>query len=236
MTLTCIVVDDDPQAIKYLAECIALVPVLSLVNTYTDPKQALIDVKQLDTPVDFLFTDVEMPLLSGLLLAKEIKRQVRCIILVTAHPKYALDGYGINAKQFLTKPFNFKKFNAIVDELIVDLIKEVLFILVSTGIKTQVKLYVDEIIAIEAYGNYVKIHTLSDMLVVYSSFKAMVEKLEVHQQFKKISKSFMISVKHIRGRDGFVIFLKKNIAVTVGESHRSKFNKNFQGWFEKIFH
>lgn len=230
MIFTCIIVDDDCSAIEYLSECIKQVSALNLLKVYTDPKQALVDIKKLDKPIDFLFTDVEMPDLSGLTLAKEIKAQVKCLVLVTAHTKYALAGYEINARQFLTKPFNFEKFRSLIDGLLFDLTIKEPSILVNVSVKAQVKLYISNIIAVEANGNYVKIHTTCEMLSVYSSFKAIVEKLAVYSQFKKISKSFMISVKHIERRDGYAIFLKNDISCTVGESHRSGFNKNFFDW------
>jgi len=235
MIFSCIIIDDDIYAVEQIVEYIALMPVLRLIKSYSDSLSALQEIKRLEKPVDFLFTDINMPGISGIELSKQIGSKIKCLVLVSGHINYAVEGYAVDAKYFLTKPFNFEKFKSITNDLIQRAFKEKPFVIIKlSGKNNIVKVYVDDIIAIEGYGNYIKIHTINEMLTPYYKLSEMENKLKEYLNFKRVSKSFIISTKHIVKINGYNITLKDCINVWVGESYKNHFSKNLMKWVEII--
>lgn len=233
-TFSCITIDDDPLALSLMARCIDRISCISLVRTFSDPILALKEINKLQKPVDFLFLDVEMPGLNGLELAGKIAHKTTNIILVSAHLRYSIEGYNINAKHFLYKPFDIEKVEAVVKRLINNMAKEKPYIMVRLGSKVQIqKIYVDTIIAVEGNGNYINIHTINCTLVSYYKISEMENDLRAFLFMKRISKSYIVSTKHIEKIDGFTIRLKNNLEINVGESYRSDFKKSIAGFFDK---
>jgi DNA-binding LytR/AlgR family response regulator len=233
ITFSCIIIDDEPLALTLLTRCIDKVPNLSLIKAYSDPILASREIKALNKPVDFIFTDVEMPNLNGLTLADEIAHKATNIVLVSAHILYSIEGYNVNAKHFLYKPYTLEKMEKIVNGIINNMAKKKPYILIRLGGKLQIeKIYVDEIIAIQGNGNYINIHTINATLVSYYKLSDMENDLKLFSFMKRISKSYIISTNHIEKIKGFSIFLKNNLTVSVGESYRSDFKKNITKLFD----
>ncbi|MDJ0368105.1 response regulator, partial [Hymenobacter sp. H14-R3] len=105
--LRCIAVDDEPAATRLLAAYIQKVPTLTLVGTTTSPLEALQWVQE--GRVDLVFLDIQMPELTGLQFLKICGRQCR-VVLTTAYPEYALDGYEHDVVDYLLKPVAFDRF------------------------------------------------------------------------------------------------------------------------------
>ncbi|MBE5322231.1 response regulator transcription factor [Pedobacter sp. MR2016-19] len=226
-TFTCIVVDDDHFATAQIAEYILKIPALKLIDCFNDPLEAIKRIKKINKPVDFLFIDVEMPNMSGIELAGHLVQKYNNLILVSAHVKYALEGYGINARQFLAKPFDFKKFNFVMREVIEKFVKEKPFIMVKLGSKNEVvKIYTENIIVIEGASNYIKIHTLSKIYVPYYKLSSIDEDLKIHPDFLRINRSNIISAKHIKKVEGYKLMLKNGLEVSVSDAYKGKFD-----WF-----
>ena len=223
MAFSCIVVDDDLFAVKQLEEYILKIPALGLVNSFTDPVLAAKNIAALQQPIDFLFTDIEMPNLSGLELAKMVQQQVKNLILVSGYPKYALDGYQANARDFLTKPFNFTQFEQLINWHVNRLNLESPFIWIKSGKKSSTKVYLNDIIVIKANGNYIQVHTLTNVLVMYHKLIEIEEMLKYDPVFKRVSRFFIISTKHVEKINGNVLELKKGLVVTISESFRNSF-------------
>ena len=235
ITFSCIIIDDEPLALTLLTACINKTSSLSLIKAYSDPVQAMKEVRALEKPVDFVFIDVEMPNLNGLVLAEQIINKVTNIVLVSGNLLYSIEGYNVNAKHFLYKPFNFEKFKTTINGIINNLAKEKPYIMVKLGSKMQIqKIYVKEIIAVEGNGNYINIHTTSGMLISYYKLSEMENDLKTFLFMKRISKSYIMSTKHIEKIDGFSILLKNNLNVSVGESYRSDFKRNIAKLFDNI--
>lgn len=227
MAFSCIIVDDDACSIDQLKDYIALVPSLNLIKTFTDPLLALKEIGSLKKPIDFLFTDVEMPNLNGLSLAQQVCHNINNLILVSGHLKYATDGYDIDAKMFLSKPVSFKKFEANINNLIKKNSFENPFIILKlSGPNKFLKLYIDNIIAIEGASNYIKIHTVDKILVPYKKLLSIENELKEYSTFRRISKSVIISIKHIEKTEGYNIYLKKDLCFSVGESYKKDFRTN----------
>ena len=230
---SCIIVDDEHIALALLTEYISKIPVLNLVRAYSNPILALREIQISTKQIDFAFIDVEMPNLNGLILSEEISNKVASVVLVSAHLPYSLQGYNVNAKHFLHKPFNFEKFETIVNNIIDNQAKSKPYIMMRLGGKMQIqRVYADEIVAIEGNGNYINIHTINGILVSYYKLSDMENDLKGFSFMKRISKSYIISAKHIEKIDRFSISLKNNLNISVGESYRKDFKKNMTKLFD----
>lgn len=113
MKISCIIVDDEPLAIKLLENFVARTDFLELRGSYTDSVKALAEIRT--NPCDLLFLDIQMPDLSGMELAEMVPDGTR-IIFTTAFKQYAFDSYGVNALDFLLKPIRYNKFLAAAEK------------------------------------------------------------------------------------------------------------------------
>ena len=184
-----------------------------------------------DKSFSLILMDIEMPEISGLEVAKLVGNKIKSLILVSSHLKYAVEGYDLAAKQFLPKPFNFKKFELTVNNLISSLIKDRPFLWIKVGKKNEfIKTNVDQIIAFEGASNYIKIHTVDKTIITYGKIYEFEKILEQYNGFIRISKSFIISEVYIEKIENNMVHLSKNIIVKIGAT----FKKTFSAHLEKI--
>ena len=113
MALTCIIVDDEPLAVKLLESFVAKTPDLELLGSFTDSVEAINAIKQLKPQL--LFLDIQMPDLNGMELAHMLPEGTR-IIFTTAFKEYAFESYEVSALDFLLKPIRYNKFIAAVEK------------------------------------------------------------------------------------------------------------------------
>ena len=112
-TLTCIIVDDEPLAVRLLESYVEKTPDLTLLASVTDSINALNDVKE--QKPDLLFLDIQMPNMDGMELAHSLPEETR-VVFTTAFKEYAFESYEVNALDFLLKPIRYNKFIAAVDK------------------------------------------------------------------------------------------------------------------------
>jgi len=112
----CVIVDDDQLSIDVLANFLDQIPGLHVTETYTEPAEAIINIKDEDK-IDFLFLDIKMDI-SGLDVAKVLRDKVRFIFFVTSYDQYALEAFGANGDKFLVKPVIFSKLQATINEVL----------------------------------------------------------------------------------------------------------------------
>lgn len=113
MSLSCIIVDDEPLAVKLLESYVERTPYLTLQSSFTDSVAAISSIRE--KPCDLVFLDIQMPDLNGMELAEMIPLPTR-IIFTTAFKEYAYDSYGVNALDFLLKPIRYQKFLAATEK------------------------------------------------------------------------------------------------------------------------
>ncbi|WP_316757660.1 LytR/AlgR family response regulator transcription factor [Pedobacter aquatilis] len=113
---SCIIIDDDPTMILILENYIGQIPKLRLKSSFTDPISAINYIEKLDG-IDFLFLDIKMKL-SGIDVARRLRKKVRYLIFVTAYKEFALEAFKVECDQYLVKPVAFPKFLSTVNQVI----------------------------------------------------------------------------------------------------------------------
>src|SRR5215217_1083609 len=208
MTLNCIIIDDEPLARKGLREYISDVDFLNLAGEFDTPlKAAALCNTQ---AVQVIFLDIQMPKLSGMDFLKSLP-QPPPVIFTTAYPQFALDGFELNALDYLVKPISFERFlkaalkakawhevrqqnKAIEHSTIAD------HFFIKEDAKLT-KLFFDDILFVEALQNYVAIHTTNKKHITYLTFSA-VEAYLPPEQFIKTHKSYIISIAKVDSIEG----------------------------------
>jgi DNA-binding LytR/AlgR family response regulator len=228
MELYCIIIDDEPHAISELSDLIADVPYLHLLSTFTDAREAISYLQQNDA-VDFVFSDINLPGISGIDSARLLKKYCRFLIFVSAHREFALEAFGVSANAYLIKPVSRTVFMEKIDEL-TDQLKsavipaageQVLFIKGNSK-NSFTKIDPGKIIFIEGMLNYVVIHTEGEKYITYMGLKDILQKL-APVNFMRVNKSIIISLKHISHVDGNVVFLSNKMNYTIGNSFKNAF-------------
>lgn len=229
---TCVIVDDDPSGIDILKEYISYMPNLILIQAYSDPSQAIKEICMFKEKIDFLFLDINMPKVSGMDIAVTVRDQVDKLIFVTAHSEYSLKAYDVLCNQYIMKPFEFDQFATAIKMLIkpdsVYLSNEMNFIFIKANKSKYYKLYLHEIITIDAMEHYVKIHTIdlnNDRYVQHTSMREVEQLLCKNESFLRVHKSHIISTKHIKSIDSSFVIMDNNIRVPIGITFRNAFNK-----------
>jgi DNA-binding LytR/AlgR family response regulator len=208
MNLTCIIIDDEPLSRKGLKEYVLDTDFLTLAGEFENPLKAM-DVL-LQKTVHLMFLDIQMPKLNGVEFIKSLQHPP-LVIFTTAYPQYALDGFDVNAVDYLLKPFSFERFlkaamkaRSLLTGYTVQ--KEPLqaespshfFIKVDSKL---IKIRFDEIIFVEALQNYVAIHTVTKKYVTYLTLKNLEEQLPAGN-FVKIHKSYIIAIARVDSIEG----------------------------------
>jgi DNA-binding LytR/AlgR family response regulator len=198
-TITCLIVDDEPNAVQLLEDHIGKVPRLVLKQKCYDAFEAL-NFLQSDQ-ADLLFLDIQMPGLSGMELATFLHREQR-IIFTTAYANYALEGYEYNAVDYLLKPITFKRFVQSINKALLTfpiissaaLTDENDYIFIKSG-KQIVKLEYGQILFIEALKEYVNIVLPDGKVLAYKRMKDLEEQLP--DNFLRIHNSYIININHL---------------------------------------
>ena len=210
MNFRCIIVDDEPPATRILENYIGKVSFLENAGVFNDSLKALEFLNS--HAIDVVFLDIQMPQLTGLQLSKIISKDAK-VIFTTAYPDFALEGFELNAIDYLLKPIAFERFYQAVSKLKSEAKVEVTnqwvneFIFIKTDGKNKFqKLFLDEILYLESLQNYVCVHTFKQQIITHSSLKNVIESLP-DKDFIQIHKSFVVALKQIESTDSFSVFI-----------------------------
>jgi DNA-binding LytR/AlgR family response regulator len=208
MNLNCIIIDDEPLSQDVLEDFVKACPELNLVAICNDALEAGEVLKK--EPVDLLFLDINMPKLSGIGFVKSLK-EPPLVILVTAYPEYAIEGFEIDAVDYLLKPVSFERFrtavNRVLERFSLKEDQDQKHIMVRAN-KKNYRINFDELIYLEAQGDYVRFVTEDQVLMVHGTLKEYIEQLS-SKQFVRIHKSYVIAL-------GKVVYIEGNL-VKLGE-------------------
>lgn len=229
--IRCLVVDDEPLALDILTDYIEKVPFLQLVNATTSAFDALAQVQ--DGKADLVFLDVQMPELTGIQFLKIINGKCD-VILTTAYPQYALDGYELDVVDYLLKPIAFDRFYKAVQKVHheksqsapiaepVPATSTYDFIFVKTEHKIQ-KIYLDDILYIEGLKDYISIFTSSERIITLQNMKKMEDVLPAGR-FVRVHKSYILALDKIESIERSRIFIGDKI-IPIGDTYRDNFFK-----------
>jgi DNA-binding LytR/AlgR family response regulator len=229
--ITCLVVDDEQGAIDILRTFIGKTPFLELVDSTTNPLEALTILQ--NQAVDLLFLDIHMPQLSGLDFMRLVTGKTK-VILTTAYSEFAVEGFELDAFDYLLKPIAFERFLKAAQKALNASIapsvrwqpeeKATDYIFVKTESKGKMtKVDFDEIIFVEGMKNYVSINTSTERIVTLLNIKDLEDRLPA-KRFMRVHKSYIVSMEKIRALDGNQILFKGMKAyVPLGETYRAAF-------------
>jgi DNA-binding LytR/AlgR family response regulator len=226
--ITAIAIDDEPLALDVIKAFCSRMDTITLGASFTETKEALDYLRQ--HPVDLLFLDIKMPAMSGIDFFKLIPPGTM-VIFTTAYSEYAVEGFNLNAVDYLLKPFDFERFQQAVRKANefynYSKTKEAatntdhFFIRVDYSLQ---KINFADIKYIEGLDNYLKIHLRSGKnLVIRMSMKLMNDKLPV-ADFMRVHRSFIIPLKDIQHIRNKVIYLNGGVEVPVGANYTEEVN------------
>lgn len=224
MKINCLIIDDEPSSQTVLKNFVADVDFLELVKVCNNAIDALQVLKQ-NPDIDLLFLDVNMPKISGLTFYKSLQNPPE-VIFTTAYPQYAVDGFEVNAIDYLLKPFSFERFFTAVNKVIEkrfsngNQTEEGQFMFIKSN-KTLHKINFEDILFVEAYGDYVKVHQEQQCLLTNATFTSVLETLP-SDIFIRTHKSFAINFKKMNTISGNQITIQKH-RIPIGQKFKSEF-------------
>ncbi|KQR70682.1 LytTR family DNA-binding domain-containing protein [Pedobacter sp. Leaf176] len=230
--IRCLAVDDEVYASDIIASFISKTPFLELVGTTTNAFEALAMVQE--HKVDLIFLDIQMPELTGIQFLKICGDKCR-VILTTAYPEYALDGFDLNVVDYLLKPISYERFYKAAQkaqQIISPSQYEVVpapnqindFIFVKGDTKNKfIKVNYNEILYIEGLKNYVSVYTESQRIVTYQALRELETQLP-QPPFYRLHKSYIISLEKIKMIDGNALYIGDQ-SIPIGDTYREEFFK-----------
>ncbi|MFY0594643.1 LytR/AlgR family response regulator transcription factor [Roseivirga sp.] len=204
MKINCLIVDDEPLAVQLLTAHVDQVPMLDLVGTCSNALEALESIKS--KPVDLIFLDIQMPILSGIDFLKSLDNPPK-VIFTTAFREYAMSGYELDVVDYLLKPITFERFFKSINKYIKQTtsptsstqnttssvsVEEFIFVNVN---KKHVKVNFSEILYIESLRDYIKINLIDSAVVTKDKISKFETKLP--DEFLRVHRSYIVNKMHI---------------------------------------
>ncbi len=230
--IKCIAIEDEPLALELLKKYIAKIPNLQLIGSFTDAIEASEFIRKYKP--DLLFLDIQMPDITGIQLYRSLEEKPM-VIFTTAYSEYAVEGFELDAIDYLLKPYPFDRFEKAVGRAIE-----------YFNFKTQpavadpecffvkseyqvVKINCSDVLFIEGLDDYVKIHLHhSKPILSLMSLKSLIEKLP-QTKFKRVHRSFIVPLQNIRSIRNKKIMLGDNTEIPIGASYADE----IQAWMKK---
>jgi DNA-binding LytR/AlgR family response regulator len=224
--IKCIIIEDEPLAVKVLSDYILQVPFLELQEIFKDAIQASDYLR--DNHTDLIFLDIHLPKLKGMAFLKTLTHSP-AVIITTAYHQYAVEGFNLNVTDYLLKPFGFERFLMAVTKVKAagienqksnesQEIKDFIFLNVH---KKKVKILFTEIVYIESQREYVKIVTTKNEYISKISTHE-IESLLPSNLFKRIHRSFIVSINKIESFTAEIVEVN-GVSIPIGRDYRSIF-------------
>lgn len=238
MNLKCIVIDDEPLALRQMQAYISKVPFLELEGCFNNAIEARNWLEE-GEGIDLIFVDINMPDLSGLDFVRQLTIHPM-VIFTTAYSEYAIEGFKLDAVDYLLKPFSFNEFQRAATKAhsIFELIhlknsqKEEYEISDQSSEKESISIRADHkttivkyqnIIYIESAGEYIRLH-LSDGTKIVTLFRLKnMESTLPSDRFIRVHRSYIINIDHITGYTKGRVFLTGEEYVPIGENYKESF-------------
>ncbi len=243
MTLKCLIADDEPLAHTLLTHYISRLKTLTVVGQAYNAFEVLDFLGEND--VDILFLDINMPDLTGLEMLKTLSNPP-IVILTTAYSEHSLEAFDLGVLDYLLKPIKFDRFLKAVNRVI-DLKKPTMtpsvfhaemtekvektekttadFIFIKDG-TTNYKINFNDLLYIQAYGNFAKIHTTQQNFVASMTMKQLEEDLP-EAIFMRVHKSYIVNIQKISKIEGATVFMDKTL-IPIGAVYKLALDKKIK--------
>lgn len=227
ITLQAIAIDDEPPALQVISNFAARIPELRLLKTFVSPAEAMKHLRR--HPADLIFADIHMPSVSGIDFVKQAPRD-SMVIFTTAYSEYAIEGFNLNAVDYLLKPYTFARFTQAVQKA-ADQYRfrmqqlpsgdDALYIRADYSLH---RIPFKDILYIEAADDYLKIYIQDQKtLITRMTMKAILEKLP-STMFIRIHRSFIISRSRIEKIRNKIIYVH-GTEIPLGNSYGEEFGE-----------
>ena len=226
--IKCIIIEDEPLAVKVLSDYISQVPFLELQGTFKDAILATDYLRHKN--VNLIFLDIHLPKLKGMAFLKTLTHPP-VVIITTAYHQYAVEGFNLNVTDYLLKPFEFERFLVAVNKVKTaqaeshnqnesEEIKDFIFLNVQ---KKKVKFFFSEIIYIESQREYIKIVTTKKEYISKMSTNE-IERLLPANLFKRIHRSFIVSISKIESYTAKMVEVN-GVSIPIGRGYSDIIDK-----------
>jgi len=220
--LKCLIIDDEELARGLIKSYIDRLDFLELIADFENPLDALPTLKA--QSIDLLFLDIQMPELKGTDFAKLVQAPTK-IIFTTAYSEYALEGFELNATDYLLKPITFDRFLKAVNKVVSTTATAsfVDSITVKSGYDLH-KLKLAEILYIESDNEYVIFHTKEEKIMSHQRLKTLEQTLDP-TLFKRVHRSFIVNKKEVTALKGKELFLG-DVKIPISNSYYERVKKD----------
>nr|WKN36531.1 response regulator transcription factor [Tunicatimonas sp. TK19036] len=223
--IRCIAIDDEPLALDLVEDFVEKIPFLELVQSFSSALTAL-DTLQKET-IDLLFLDIQMPDISGLQFIKSLENPPK-VIFTTAYANHAVEGFNVDAVDYLLKPFTFERFLKAANKAQQHIATEQAnpgmppassYMFVKSGYD-MVKVAFNTVYYIEGLKDYVKIHTDEKTVIALLSMKSLEDTLPA--QFFRVHRSYIINFDHLESVSRRSLLVAKT-EIPLGDMYRESF-------------
>ena len=227
--IRCIIIEDEPLAVKVLSDYILQVPFLKLEGSFKDAILATDYLRKNNT--DLIFLDIHLPKLKGMSFLKTLTNPPD-VIITTAYHQYAIEGFELNVTDYLLKPFDFERFLKAVSKVKksesekqrTDEKQDTNDFIFLNVQKKRVKILFSEILYIESQQEYIKIITTKKEYIIKMSTHE-IESLLPGNLFKRIHRSFIVSISKIESYSAEIVEVN-GVSIPIGRGYRD-IMKNF---------
>lgn len=226
MKVNCIIVDDEPASREVLKKYIEDTEMLNLVAACKNAIEANETLKE--KSIQLMFLDINMPKISGIQLLKSLTTPPK-VIFTTAYPEYAIDGFELDAVDYLLKPFSFERFLKSINKYSYLTSKETAQKNRTIFLKSEKKLYrvpILGIVYLEAIGDYVKVIFGEQSILVHSTFQDLLEQI-AHPNIVRIHRSYAMSIDKFEYIDGNQMIVKGK-SLPIGKVYRKELLKRLE--------
>lgn len=222
MKINCIVIEDEPLALKKINEFISQVDYLNLLEEFDNAVKAIGFLK--NNSVDLIFLDIRMKKLTGIQFLESLKSKPK-VIITSAYDEYALKGYELDVSDYLLKPFSFDRFLKSAEKVYNDLATNNIehkpdYIFVKTEYRIE-KIELKSILYIQGMKDYLQIFTIDKKIMTLQSFKNLVQVLPA-REFVRVHNSYMVSISKIDSIERNRIKIGDNL-VPISNSYKDNF-------------
>ncbi len=229
--IVCIAIDDEPLALKQMIGYIKKIPGLNLLESFTSAIKALEFLQT--NPVDLMFVDINMPDLSGMEFVKSLAHPPK-VIFTTAYREYAVEGFQVDAADYLVKPISFPAFLKAVDKTIQryftysDAVENIRhneqFLFIKTEYKI-VRIDLNNIKYIEGMRDYIRIHLVGEnSIMALLKMKNIIEHLPP-EHFMRVHRSYIVNLDKVHTIERNRIIFDKNVYIPISEQYKEAFQK-----------